>query len=136
MFYTHLITLFIPNFNGSHDNIHAWGDGMLIYSQDKTLTGGIFTSFSILIAIVILYYNMKKKLKLDKKDKIWLIIGIVINFFILSIMMQKYSPVYFIMTKILPWIFLIPYPYYFHFAQHFASIILIIFGISLLIKHK
>ncbi|MBN2544744.1 MAG: hypothetical protein JXB50_03040, partial [Spirochaetes bacterium] len=116
----HLLTLFIPNFNGSLNNIHAWGDGLLIHSADRNLTGGIFTTFCILISIIVLYYNKDWKININKKQKIWLIISLAINVLMLSVMMARYTPVYFILCKIIPWIFLIPHPFYFHFAHHFA----------------
>ncbi|MBN2546234.1 MAG: YfhO family protein, partial [Spirochaetes bacterium] len=44
-------------------------------------------------------------------------------------------PVYFILCKIIPWIFLIPHPFYFHFAHHFAAIISIILGIDFFVEY-
>lgn len=131
---THLITMFIPNFNGSLDNLHSWGDGLLIYSADRNLTGGIFTSFALIVSFAILIFYKDWKIELEDKIKIWLIISIIVNIFILLVMMGRYTPIYYLACKLIPWIFLIPYPFYFHFAHHLAALILIGFGLSFLFE--
>ncbi|MBN2546332.1 MAG: hypothetical protein JXB50_11080, partial [Spirochaetes bacterium] len=132
----HLINLFIPNFNGSMGSVHAWGDGLLIHSAHRNLMGGIFSSFSILFAIITLLRNKKWKINLNKKYKIWLIISLSLNILMLTVMMGRYTFVFTILGKILPWIFLIPYPFYFHFAHHFATFILIMLGLAIIVEYS
>lgn len=132
----HLITLFIPNFNGSISSTHAWGDGLLIFSADRILTGGIFTSFSIIIASIFLLNHRQWGIKLDSKYYIWLLISLILNIGTLIVMLGKYTPVYFILCKILPWFFIVPYPYYYHFAHHFGAVLSAVLGITLMIKYK
>lgn len=131
---THLITMFIPNFNGSLDNFHAWGDGLLIYSADRNLTGGIFTSFALIISFAVVIFYKEWSLELDKKSKMWILLCIGVNLGTLLVMMGRYTPFYYLMCKLIPWIFLIPYPFYFHFSHHFAALILIGFGLNFLFE--
>lgn len=128
----HLITLFIPNFNGSLDTNYAWGDGLLIFSPDRILTGGIFTSFVIIFFAIILFKKREYIKDLDKKYYFWGMLAFFINLVTLLVMLAGFTPVYLILCKILPWFFVVPYPYYYHFAHHFSSVVLISISLHLL----
>ncbi|MBN2546329.1 MAG: hypothetical protein JXB50_11065 [Spirochaetes bacterium] len=119
----HLITFFIPGFNGTLANYHTWGDGFLIHSADRILTGGVITSLLILTSILLLFRNKKYNFIIDKNAKIWLIIGFITNILALSIMLGRYSPPFYILCKLFPWFFAIPFPFYYHFAHHLGAII-------------
>lgn len=119
----HLITMFIPGFNGTLDNYHTWGDGFLVHSADRILSGGIITTFLVLCSFLLLINNKKYNLKIDDNLKIWLFIGLFVDLLALSIMLGKYSPIYYFLCAIAPWFFAIPFPFYYHFAQHLGTII-------------
>ncbi|MBN2547151.1 MAG: hypothetical protein JXB50_15220, partial [Spirochaetes bacterium] len=133
---THLITLFIPGFNGTLDNYHTWGDGFLIHSADRIFSGGTAVSFLVIVSFLILIYGKKHNFNIDKNTKLWLFIGHIMNIFAISVMLGRYSPVFYLLFKILPWFFAIPYPFYYHFAQHFGTIIIIASILKIIYKNR
>lgn len=124
----HLITLFIPHYNGLNPGTHAWGNA-IGGDHNILFTGGLFISFSIFIGFIFCILNKSKI-----KDTLysWIVIGFIIYFLSILVMMGKYTPVYKILCIIFPWFFEIPYPFYYEFAQGWAASLLAGCGIFLL----
>ncbi|MBN2544204.1 MAG: YfhO family protein [Spirochaetes bacterium] len=156
-----LVTLFIPNLTGLNPGYHAWGKA-IGGDHNIIMTGGLAIGFCVFICIIyVIYYNktkmfkdIKNKKKRDgqadktresefekshNKDRIlfsWIIISLIIYFTTILVMMGKNTFVYFILCKILPFLFEVPYPFYFRFAQCLSASILAGIGISLIFEHK
>lgn len=131
----HLITLFIPGFNGTLSNEHTWGDGFLVHSADRILSGGVITSLLVFVSLIVLL-NKKLNLKVTKIERLWLIIGNFVNFFALLIMLGKYSPVFLLLGKLFPWFFCIPFPFYYHFAQHLGVILTVSVVLNIIFNNE
>ncbi|MBN2547004.1 MAG: hypothetical protein JXB50_14480, partial [Spirochaetes bacterium] len=147
----HLITLFIPTYNGLNPGEHAWGKA-IGGDQNILFLGGMTVSFFIYISIIFLIYYLRErsllkrtlqKRKQDDDNKtsddrlyfVWIVIGLTIFFLSILVMMGKYTPVFYLLCKMLPWIFQIPYPFYFRFAQCWGASILTGIGVTLLFRY-
>jgi len=128
MFPGNLINIFIQDFHGLISCKHTWGNAVK-YDNNILLSGGFFSTFLIFISLF-LFLLKRKSISYRKKVFFWLLFSIYI--FILIIMMGKFTPLYYIFCTIIPWVFKIPYAYYFLFYQGFIYAILVGFGLNFL----
>lgn len=125
----HLVTLFIPDYHGLNSCTNTWGNSYYCYNG-TLLSGGFFTALSLFIYFIFIIKKKKDaKVEIGTNEKIIFWIFLSLQAVSLLVMMGKFTPFFFILYKIFPWFFRVPYPYYYQIAQNFSFIILA--GISI-----
>lgn len=81
-------------------------------------------------------YYYKESFDQNKIYFSWIFIGLLLYVGTIVVMMGKYTPIYFILCKLLPFLFEVPYPFYYRFVQCLGASILTGIGINLLIENK
>ncbi len=129
-----LFTLLIPNFFGVNSGINALGRHIDNIWNADTLSGGIFAFICLLSCIFLLFENKEK----NKKSNIynWSMLSIILLSVSMISMLGNYTPVFKLLSLILPFIYKIPHPIYFNSLQSFSMALCIGIGLNRIMNNE
>ena len=128
MFPGYLMNLFMQDFHGLVSCSHTWGNA-LRYDNNILLSGGFVPSLLVVLSV---FLFIRKFRTLPYRKKVFFFIFLSIFILTIIVMLGKFTPVYWFFCMTIPWVFKIPYVFYFLFYQGFTYSILVGYGLDFL----
>lgn len=133
MFPGYLANIFIQDFHGLVSSNHAWGNAVK-YDNNIVISGGFFSTLIITIAFF-LFFKKRCVTDQEREEKILFFTFFIFYLISLFIIMGRFTFVFKFLCFILPFIFKMPYPFYFLFYQGFFYSILCGYGVKVIFEN-